>query len=75
MRIGAGRDNFGGRLVMFTLGALFGYFVVEAVRTGKVKPSRHDRVYLRAEDPGTFWFHVFVFSVVACACFAAAVFW
>ena len=59
---------------MLGFGVLFAYWVVEGVRTGKVKPSRHDRVYTRAQDPGTYWFHVFVFTVVACA-FLAAAFW
>ena len=58
--------------MMLGLGVLFGYWIVEAVRTGKVKPSRHDRVYLRSEDPGTFWFHVFVLFVLTCAFIAAA---
>ena len=75
MPIGAGSPSIGGRLVMAGFGLMFFYFVAEAVRTGRVKPSRHDRVYTRAEDPGTFWFHVFVFAVVGCGMVAVALGW
>jgi hypothetical protein len=75
MSIAAGTSNLGGRLVMLGLGLLFAWFVVQAVRTGRVKPSRYDRFYTRAEDPGTFWFHVFVFAVLACGMIAVAVGW
>ena len=75
MFIAAGAKTIGGRLVMLGFGLLFLWFVVQAVRTGKVHPSRHDRVYTRAEDPGTFWFHVFVYAVVACGMIAVSAGW
>ena len=73
--IAAGAMSVGGRLVMLGLGLFFAWFVVESVRTGRLKPSRYDRVYTRADDPGTFWFHVFVYAVLACGMIAVAVGW
>jgi hypothetical protein len=59
----------------FSFALLFAIGAVRAVRTGKLKPSLYDRVYLRSEEPGTFWFHVGVYVVVACAFIAAAATW
>lgn len=60
-------------ILMAAFASLFAYSAIQSIRTGRLKPSRYDRVYLRSEDPGTFWFHVVVYVIVACAMFAAAV--
>ena len=62
-------------ILMAAFATMFAYAAIKAIRTGRLKPSRHDRVYLRSEDPGTFWFHVIVYVIVACAMYAAAVAW
>ena len=62
-------------IAMVAFASLFAFSAVRAIRTGKLKPSRYDRVYLRSDDPGTFWFHVGVYVVVACAFIVAAVAW
>jgi len=62
-------------ILMAAFASLFAYSVIKSIRTGQLKPSRYDRIYLRSEDPGTFWFHVAVYAIVACAMYAAAVAW
>lgn len=62
-------------LAMVAFASLFAYSAFRSVRTGKLKPSIYDRVYLRAEDPGTFWFQVGVYIVVALAFIVAAAAW
>jgi hypothetical protein len=63
------------RLGFLGFGAMFAYFMLNSLRTGKVKPSIHDRVYTRRDDPGTYWFHIVVEAVVAGAFIAAAIPW
>jgi hypothetical protein len=62
-------------ILAFAFATLFAFSAVKAVRTGRLKPSRHDRIYLRFEDPVTFWFHVGVDVVFACGLVIAAVMW
>jgi hypothetical protein len=62
-----------GRLFALGFAVLFVYFTISALRTGKTKPSNHDRVYLRSKDLGIYWFHVAVYVIVACAFLAAAI--
>lgn len=62
-------------LALGVFASLFAYSAFRSIRTGKLKPSIYDRVYLRVEDPGTFWFHVGVYIVVAVAFAAAAAAW
>jgi hypothetical protein len=61
------------RLMLLGFGTLLAYFALNAIGTGKLKPSIHDRVYTRSNDPGTFWFHILVETVVAAALLAAGV--
>jgi hypothetical protein len=68
-------NSIGARLAILGFGLLFAYFAVHSISTGRVKPSIHDRVYLRSEDPGTFWFHVVVYFVVGLAFVASAALW
>jgi len=62
------------RLVFFAFGVLFACFVVNSLRTGKLK-FRYGRVYTRSQDPGTFWFHVLIYAIVSLALLAAAILW
>ena len=61
-----------GRLLFIAFAVFFAYFVFDSLRTGKLK-FRYGRVYLRSEDPVTFWFHVFVYAIFSLAFLAAAI--
>ena len=57
-------------LILLGIGTLLTYFVANDIRIGKIKPSIHDRIYTRSENPGTYWFHILINVVIACVLLA-----
>jgi hypothetical protein len=60
---------------MIAFATLFVLSAVRAICTGRLKVSYYDHVYRRSEDPGTFWLHVVIYFIFACAFIAAAAAW